>query len=201
MHPAVHATFDRLCRRHGVGQSVLEIGATADPDTLLHLPALAGVKQKLGVNLEGGITSGGIDILAANANALPMLEDASFDLVLCNSTLEHDPMFWLTLAEARRLLRPGGVAIYGVPGYAEHRGLAPKLKGLAARLWPEPLPGAASIAGSAASTGTLQVHNFPGDYYRFSTQAMRDILLQGLAVLELETLLRPPRIIGAGRKT
>jgi SAM-dependent methyltransferase len=35
-------------------------------------------------------------------------EDASFDTVVSTSQLEHDPSFWLTLAEVGRVLRPGG---------------------------------------------------------------------------------------------
>lgn len=35
-------------------------------------------------------------------------EDASFDTVVSTSQLEHDPTFWLTLSEVKRVLRPGG---------------------------------------------------------------------------------------------
>jgi SAM-dependent methyltransferase len=34
--------------------------------------------------------------------------DASFDTVVSTSALEHDPAFWLTLAEVGRVLRTGG---------------------------------------------------------------------------------------------
>jgi SAM-dependent methyltransferase len=200
MHPEVNAAFDRLCQRYGLGGEILEIGATPTPDTLLNLPALSGATRRLGVNMEAASQIGGAEILSANAHALPMLATGSFDAVLCNATFEHDPMFWLTLAEIRRLLRPAGIAIFGVPGYIGHRGLVPRVKGLAARLWPSPLPGSARLAGAAASTATLQIHNYPGDYYRFSEQAMRDVLLDGFDVLEIEVLLQPPRIIGVGRK-
>ncbi len=200
MHPAINAAFETLCRRYGSAGSVLEIGATPTPDTLLNLPALTSATRRLGVNMEGPSRIGAAEILGINAHAMPMLESASFDLVLCNSTFEHDPMFWLSLAEIRRVLRTDGVAIYGVPGYTNSKGSLPKLKGLAARLWPAPLPGGTWLAGAAASTATLHVHNFPGDYYRFSEQAMREVLLEGFDVLEVAGVLRPPRIIGVGRK-
>jgi SAM-dependent methyltransferase len=42
-------------------------------------------------------------------------EDGSFDTVLCTSVLEHVEEPGEALREARRLLRPGGVAVYTVP--------------------------------------------------------------------------------------
>jgi len=50
-----------------------------------------------------------------------------------------------------------------------------------------------------ASTDTLLVHNYPGDYYRFSLQAMREVLLGGLEGREVTVVMRPPRIVGSGR--
>ena len=35
-------------------------------------------------------------------------EASSFDVVVSTSQLEHDPTFWLTLSEVKRVLRPGG---------------------------------------------------------------------------------------------
>lgn len=52
--------------------------------------------------------------LSASAYALPV-EDASFDTVLCTYVLEHLEEPGEALAEAFRILRPGGVAIYSVP--------------------------------------------------------------------------------------
>ena len=200
MHPAIFTAFDRLCRQYGQAGAVLEIGATPTADTLLNLPSLAATTTRVGVNLEGDSHTGSIAIHAANGHDLSMFTSGSFDMVLCNSTFEHDPEFWLTLAEARRVLRPGGVAIYGVPGYVEHRGPLPRVRWLLSQLWPAPLPGSTFLAGAAASTPTLQVHNYPGDFYRFSAQAMRETLLSGFDILAIETHLHPPRIIGVGRR-
>jgi SAM-dependent methyltransferase len=38
-------------------------------------------------------------------------DDASFDVVVSTSMLEHDPAFWRTLPEVGRVLRPGGYLI------------------------------------------------------------------------------------------
>jgi SAM-dependent methyltransferase len=144
---------------------------------------------------------GGIEIIHANAHDLSMFADASFDLILCNSMLEHDPLFWRTLGEVRRLVCVGGWSIIGVPGYAEmgmHR--MPWLQRQFCRM---PIIGRKlrdqqSVLG--ASSLTLGIHNFPGDYYRFSEQAMREVLLAEMVDVSVETLLMPPRLIGCGRK-
>lgn len=47
-----------------------------------------------------------------------------FDIVFCFDTLEHDDKFWLTIEEMKKVLRPGGYLVLGVPGrycpYHEH---------------------------------------------------------------------------------
>lgn len=48
----------------------------------------------------------GVDeVMYASALSFP---DGSFDTVISTSQLEHDPTFWLTLAEVARVLRTGG---------------------------------------------------------------------------------------------
>lgn len=197
MHPRIFAAFDRVCRERGAGGDVLEIGATSAPDTLLRLPALARARSRAGVDLEGGTTCDGIPILRANTNDLSLFAAASFDTVLANSVLEHDPRFWLTLAEVRRVSRPGALVVLGVPAYAPGTS-APLLR----RLARVPVAGALvrrAAGARLASTPTLVVHDFPGDYYRFSAQAMREVLLDGLDEREVTTLMSPPRVVGSGR--
>ena len=57
-----------------------------------------------------------------------------------------------------------------------------------------------AMPGRLAPTPTLAIHDFPGDYYRFSPQAMREVLLDGLDEREVEELMLPPRLIGSGRR-
>ncbi len=163
MHPGEFAAFDRICRERGAGGDVLELGATPDASTLLCLPALAGARSRIGVNLAGDASFDGFRIVGANANDLgSRFADASFDTVLANSLLEHDPKFWRTLAEMRCVARPGALLIVGVPGYASTD--ADRRWNRAARL---PLVGrlVRRVAGGRlASTSTLVVHHFPGDY-------------------------------------
>ena len=56
-------------------------------------------------------------------DALEGIDDASFDVVMCISVLEH---LWepeATLAEVRRLVRPGGVCAFSVPTWRGKKAL------------------------------------------------------------------------------
>jgi len=197
MRPEVFRAFDAICAAEEAGGAVLEVGATPQMDTLLRLPSLARADSKTGIDLNGGFADDSIRIVSGNANAMTMFADASFDVVLCNAVLEHDPRFWLTLAEIRRVARPGALVAIGVPGYGE-QGDMPlvRLAGLLKRL-----PGGATKATTLrVSSATLGRHDFPGDYYRFSRSTVEEIFLEGCEAVRSRVLLAPPRIIGWGRR-
>jgi len=199
MHPGIFAAFDRICRRRFGGGRVLELGAVSAPDTLLCLPALAGARERVGLNIQAQPPLDGARMLRGDANAMAEFATGSFDAVLCNAMLEHDRNFWLTLSEIRRVVRPGGLVAIGVPGY-DHPPLGRErrlLLGLR-RVLPRASRLAQRVEARIACSPTLLVHDFPGDYYRFSPQAMREVLLARLDAVETATLLMPPRLIGSG---
>jgi len=182
MHARVFAEFETICRERAAGGDVLEIGAVPAKESLLCMRALSGARSKVGVNLDGPSRYKDFEILAEDANDLSRFADASFDTVLSNAVLEHDAYFWRSLSEIRRVARPGGLIVIGVPGYGE----VPMRRLLR------------FLGGIEAATPTLQLHRFPGDYYRFSAQAVREVFLEGLEQTEVRTVLVPPRIIGVG---
>jgi SAM-dependent methyltransferase len=195
MHPAVFQAFEEICQSRRAHGDVLEIGATPDDSTLLNLPALSGAAEKTGINKAGPSRHKDFSILEADANAMTCFPDRRFDVVLCNAVLEHDPFFWKTLAEIRRVTKPGGLVAIGTPGYAQ----LPLEKTL--RHWLAKLPRPKQQPDGWAlqhSTLTLGVHNFPGDYYRFSEQAFREVFFEGMREVVIRSVLVPPRIIGAG---
>jgi hypothetical protein len=201
MHPVVFEAFERLCSGLSIRGRVLEIGASPHHQTLLTMPALVRATERIGIGLDGAAEGEGYSIRRGNAHDLSEFADGSFELVLSNSMLEHDPKFWLSTAEARRITAPGGYLAVGVPSYAE-MGAVPALR-LLRKVSRLPLfgrPWHHALEASEASSLTLGLHNFPGDYYRFSEQAMRDVILESMDVIATNVLLQPPRVIGLGRK-
>ncbi|HEY4405508.1 MAG TPA: methyltransferase domain-containing protein [Xanthobacteraceae bacterium] len=201
MHPDIYAAFDRICLEAGIDGPVLEVGAVPGPEALLCLPALATTPLRLGISLDGpGRTSGAI-ILGGDANHMSMFGDATFAMVLCNSVLEHDRRFWLTLAEIHRVAKPGALVAIGVPGYAEPPPSRRRVAGRALERAAGPSTRLGRRIGSwLAGTPTLGIHNYPGDYFRFSVQAMTEVLLAGYRQVRVQTIMQPPRIIGWGRR-
>jgi len=175
-----------------VGGRVLEIGAIPSDKSLLTLPALRGC-ERIGVNIEGDVSFDGFPIIACNSNDMPMFADGHFDCVLTNATIEHDPFFWKTCAEVRRVLRPGGVAVIGGPGFTmETSTQALGLK--------SPWQGQADLEWEKCAV-TYRYHTAPDDYYRFSPSAFRDVVFEGFSDVTITSLMVPPRLIGHGVRT
>ena len=115
MHPDVAAVICDLAPN--VPTSVLEIGATSG-STLLTRSPFASAERRVGVDLNEWHHPE-IETYAANAHDLSFLEADQFDCLICNAVLEHDPRFWETLTELRRVAAPGATLVVGVPGYSE----------------------------------------------------------------------------------
>jgi len=200
MHPVVFNKFDEILRANSVEGRVLEIGAIPCADSLLCMEALSDATEKIGLNIDGPHRFADFEIMQGNANRMAQFEDESFDVVLCNAMLEHDPNFWLSIAEIKRVTKPGGLVVIGTPGYTRYR--AEKIKSVLHRIpllnWLEKLGWLNFVF---TGTPTLHVHNAPGDYYRFSPQAFREVFFAGLTDVEISSVMIPPRIIGHGRKT
>ncbi|MFN2488429.1 MAG: sulfotransferase [Actinomycetota bacterium] len=176
MHPRIQAKFVEIIRTSGVQPGrALEVGGYVNEKSLLLAPELEGADRYC-LNLNRMRTDTAIKPVVGNSNEMRMFEDASFDLVLSNATLEHDKYFWRSLAEIRRVTRPGGLVILGVPGYTKG-GPVVRPRG----------------------TVTFAVH-YRFDYYRFSEQAVRDVFFEGMEEVGVFPMLVPPRIIGHGRK-
>ena len=199
MHPLIFEQFERICAPLRITGSVLEVGAVPADDTLLCLSALRDAKEKVGVNLLGPSKYRDFEIRRGDANSMDFLQDNSFDLVISNATLEHDFYFWRSVSEMKRVLKPGGALVIGVPGFVKYpierlqsRFANTFLGRLAARhpRWE------ALITG----TVTFKVHLAPRDFYRFSEYAVRDVLFENMQDVTVKTAMSPPRLIGLGFK-
>ncbi len=183
MSPKVFAAFAEILEkrfRPSAGCSVLEIGAGAW--TLLAIPLLKRAR-KVALNLrfnDPAKLAEEAKLVVGNSNALGF-PDESFDCVMSCSAMEHDPYFWRTVAETKRVLKKDGVFVVGVPIYRtlptdyRHTTLTYARHGLA----------------------------YNADFYRFSEQAVREIFFEGYAAVTDEVLVRRypnPYLVAAGRK-
>lgn len=176
MDPAVKDTFCRIVTASRLRpRRALEVGGLMGAKSLLRCPGLGGA-ERFCLNLRPLPSQRGITAVEGNANDMAMFEDGSFDLVLSNATLEHDKHFWLSVAEMHRVLAPGGLLVIGAPGFIKDE------------------------ADRGKATDTYRVH-FLFDYYRFSVQAFSDVFLAGLEDVAVQSILRPPRLIGLGFKS
>jgi SAM-dependent methyltransferase len=176
LHPVVHGKIREILKASDVrAEQLLEVGGRIDQTSLLLFPEFDNALERYCVNLEDLPKDPSIVGITANANDLSLFEDDYFDLVLSNATLEHDKYFWLTIAEMRRVLRPGGMMLVGVPGYVKQ-----------------------TMKSAEAAIPVLNHHN-KRDFYRFSGQARRDVISEGLEQITISVVLTPPRIIGTGR--
>jgi len=90
------------------GRSVLEVGSydvNGSVRAFFHGPYV-GVDARVGP---------GVDV-ACWAQALPFTDDR-FDVVVSTEMLEHDPLFWVSLPEMKRVLRPGGHLMLSARGF------------------------------------------------------------------------------------
>jgi SAM-dependent methyltransferase len=103
----------------------------------------------------------GYQIVVGNSNSLEFA-DQEFDCVMSSSVLEHDKYFWKSVEEIYRVLKPGGIFIVGVPIYMT-------------------LP-----IDYMNTTLTFKRHGiaYNADFYRFSEQAVREVILEKFTLYE-----------------
>lgn len=200
MSPEVYHLFQQVLEGKKISSPVLEVGAVVGPDCLLNLPAFNDCAEKIGVNTIAQESTGLLKYMQANANDLSCFQDNYFQVVVCNSMLEHDPLFWKTISEIHRVTASGGLVIIGVPGYSgmglnqvfKKRNLLQQLLFRLAGIYDKEV--------LSASTLTLGEHFYPGDYYRFSRQALQEVFFNGMVDVTIHTIMNPPRFIGIGTK-
>jgi len=204
MHPKIFETFETVIRGLPEPQRVLEVGAGPSHATLLDIDAIRFATRRVAVGLDEKLHGWRADIEThiANANALGMFPEGAFDMVLCNSMLEHDSRFWLSVAELRRVTASQGHLVIGVPSFGRSGGRGRWLRALRSigRLGLLPQHMVDPVDAAMASTPVLRYHGFPDDYYRFSQNAVQDVLLEGFDLVSCEEVLSPPRVVACGRK-
>jgi hypothetical protein len=94
MHDTAFKTGEGFFRCYGhEGCKILDVGSMNVNGTLREFAPKGS--EYVGVDLTAGP---GVDVVLTKPGYLPFPRD-SFDLVISTSSLEHDPMFWLTFSE------------------------------------------------------------------------------------------------------
>lgn len=221
MRPVLESAYRALLDRFAIDGAVLEVGPPADMDgSLLQILVDRGHDGELvAIDRNPRTRAGTFRIECGDASDMRTFDDGAFGAVISHAVLEHDPAFWLTLQEMRRVLAPGGLLVLGVPGLRRQpRAVARLFDGLAARRPASPQTPSGQTAAIAAhplvgwvrtvrrsrllvSTTTYRHHEAPGvgDYWRFTDRAVREVLLGGLEVEHLEPVGDPVMWVGVGR--
>lgn len=162
MSPKVFDSFAQIIAEHFADRqprAALEVGA--GKKTLLSVPAFSASRRVALNQLK--FTNPSAELLecervVGNSNDMSYFADGEFDCVMSCSVLEHDKYFWRSIREIRRILAPGGLFVVGVPIY----------RTLPTDWW--------------NTTLTFRRHGlaYDADFYRFSEQSVREVLLESL---------------------
>ncbi len=199
MHLRIYKEFEEICSKIEIKGSVLEVGAMPNEKSLLNMKSLANASEKIGISLGSPRTFKDFKIIQVNSNNMSCFNDESFDVVLCNAMLEHDKFFWKSISEIKRVTKSRGFIVLGTPGYTYFK--IEQVKHLLNKI---PLINRLKdnqyLNLFFSSTLTFQIHNAPGDYYRFSPQTFKDVFFEDMEDVNISTIMIPPRIIGYGKK-
>jgi ubiquinone/menaquinone biosynthesis C-methylase UbiE len=164
------------------------------------MKSLHKATEKIGINLKGSHNYRDFVIVQGNANRMDCFPDRSFDVVLSNATVEHDKYFWKTIAEIHRVVKKDGLIVIGAPGYTDSK-FEQSVHKISRLPLLRRLQNHRLYDAMFSTTITYRVHKSPGDFYRFSLQAFKEVFFENCHDIKLETAMWPPRIIGSGRKS
>ncbi len=204
MHPEVYYKFEEILVRNNINGKVLEIGAVPSNESLLASKTLDKASEKIGLNINKAANYKDFKIIEGNSNNMEQFNDETFDCIISNATLEHDKFFWKSISEMKRILKKGGLLIIGCPSYVqidkEMNYFFKKFLSLLLKAYYRIVKRNPTYINIDGCTACLRVHNFPGDYYRFSNQTFKEVFFKGFNNVTIETIMLPPRTIAYGYK-
>ena len=179
--------YATLFQTHGLGGPVLEIAGGGREGAIAQAPFLQGLERHVVVAGEGG-EAGGVHFHKGNPNDLaPLFDDGCFSAVIWDRALERDPRFWLTVAEIRRVLAPGGALVLCTRGFGKNNKFGVKVVGASGN----PIP---------FLTATAAVSAAGGDHLRFSPQGLRRMVLDAFDVKEMRSAFMTPHLFAVAQK-
>ncbi len=183
----VRSEIQRLIEAHSPKGAVLEI-AVDERD--LATPSIAHFdgEERHVIGLGEDAERDGVIFHGGNAHDMrELFPDGKFGVVISNRSMARDARFLHTAEEIRRVLAPGGLAIFITPCFSA----GPNDAGVVA----------VGRKGNPVAdvTVTYKVHSTP-DYWRISPQAMKNVILHGFDVQEVRVKMMPPYVFGVGLK-
>ncbi len=187
MRAKVVEEFETLARLHGLHGPVLEITHGTRQNAVSLAPFLAGFERHVLLDGESGDLNG-IQFHKGTPNDMSQLfDDACFATVIWDRGLERDAAFWLTVAEIKRVLTPGGALVLCTRGFAKTNKFGVKVVG---------------ANGNPVNflTATSAVSAQGADHLRFSPQGLRKVVLAGFDVRELRSSFMAPHLFAVAVK-
>jgi hypothetical protein len=184
----LRAELQHLVQSYDARGPVLEIAVDVRDLAVPSIEHFHG-EQRHVIGLGGGVQLEGVTSHASHPHDMRgLFADGSVGTVISNKALAHDPMFWQTVDEIRRVLVPGGLASFVTPCFSK----APNEAGVIA----------VGRKGNPVAdvTVTYRVHASP-DFWRISPQAMKNVILAGFDVQEVRVKMMPPYVFGVGIKS
>lgn len=111
--PVIERRMHRIVKRSGIrAERALEVGGFVNAKSLLRSPEIRSAERWC-INLDDQPEDPENQIrhVVGSANDMNMFKDGYFDLVMSCAVHEHDKKFWLSMAEMKRVLRPGGLMV------------------------------------------------------------------------------------------
>jgi len=173
MSPKVFSAFEEIINSFFIDKipnSVIEIGAYH-----WSLLALDKFKDSRKVALNAFFDKKSEDALkkhelvVGNANDM-QFNDNEFDCVMSCSVLEHDKYFWKSLIEMKRILKPEGLMVIGVPIYM-------RLK---------------TDYKNTTLTYARHGYAYNADFYRFSEQAVHELFFENCNIFNSAIVRKYP---------
>jgi SAM-dependent methyltransferase len=183
----VRSEVQRLVQAHSPQGAVLEIAADVRDLATPSIAYFDGAERHV-IGLGEDAERDGVTFHDSEPHDMGALfPDGAFGAVISNRSLARDAKFMLTAAEIRRVLAPGGLAIFITPCFSK----VPNDAGVVA----------VGRRGNPFTdvTVTYRVHSTP-DYWRISPQAMKHVILDGFDVQEVRVMMMPPHVFGVGLK-
>ncbi|WP_237476573.1 methyltransferase domain-containing protein [Lichenibacterium dinghuense] len=187
MRAKVIEEYATLFRTHGLAGPVLEIAGGSRDGAVANAPFLQGLERHVVLAGDGG-EANGVHFHKGDPNDLaPLFDDGCFSAVIWDRALERDPRFWLTAAEIRRVLAPGGSLVVCTRGFGRSNKFGVKVVG-------------ASGNPITFMTATAAVAAAGGDHMRLSPQGLRRLVLDGFDVKELRSSFMTPHLFAVAQK-